>query len=206
MLRKAPARADEVRRGTPADLLVVGLGNPGEQYAGTRHNVGLEVVEVLARRHQAPLRKAKELALASEARLGAKRLTLAFPTTYYNDAGASVRQLCRRHGIDAPEALVVVHDELDLPPGKIRLKRGGGLAGNNGLKSIQAHLHHAEFLRVRVGIGKPPGRGVDWVLGRPSKADRVELDVAVQRAADAVEKILADGIDAAMQAYNRDDL
>ncbi len=206
MLRKAPARADEVRRGTPADLLVVGLGNPGEQYAGTRHNVGLEVVEVLARRHQAPLRKAKELALASEARLGLKRLTLAFPTTYYNDAGASVRQLCRRHGIDAPEALVVVHDELDLPPGKIRLKRGGGLAGNNGLKSIQAHLHHAEFLRVRVGIGKPPGRGVDWVLGRPSKADRVELDVAVQRAADAVEKILADGIDAAMQVYNRDDL
>lgn len=206
MLRKAPARADEVRRGTPADLLVVGLGNPGEQYAGTRHNVGLEVVEVLARRHQAPLRKAKELALASEARLGVKRLTLAFPTTYYNDAGASVRQLCRRHGIDAPEALVVVHDELDLPPGKIRLKRGGGLAGNNGLKSIQAHLHHAEFLRVRVGIGKPPGRGVDWVLGRPSKADRVELDVAVQRAADAVEKILADGIDAAMQVYNRDDL
>jgi len=206
MLRKAPARADEARRGTPADLLVVGLGNPGEQYAGTRHNVGLEVVELLARRHQAPLRKSKELALASEARLGAKRLTLAFPTTYYNDAGSSVRQLCRRHGIDAPEALVVVHDELDLPPGKIRLKRGGGLAGNNGLKSIQAHLHHAEFLRVRVGIGKPPGRGVDWVLGRPSKADRVELDVAVQRAADAVEKILADGIDAAMQVYNRDDL
>lgn len=206
MLRKAPARADEARRGTPADLVVVGLGNPGEQYAGSRHNVGLEVVELLSRRHRAPLRKAKELALAAEARLGAKRLTLAFPTTYYNDAGASVRQLCRRHGIEAPEALVVVHDELDLPPGKIRLKRGGGLAGNNGLKSIQAHLHHADFLRVRVGIGKPPGRGVDWVLGRPSKADRVELDVAVQRAADAVEKILADGVDAAMQVYNRDDL
>lgn len=206
MLRKAPARADEARRGTPADLVVVGLGNPGEQYVGSRHNVGLEVVELLSRRHRAPLRKARELALAAEARLGAKRLTLAFPTTYYNDAGASVRQLCRRHGIEAPEALVVVHDELDLPPGKIRLKRGGGLAGNNGLKSIQAHLHHADFLRVRVGIGKPPGRGVDWVLGRPSKADRVELDVAVQRAADAVEKILADGVDAAMQVYNRDDL
>ena len=206
MLRKAPARADEARRGTPADLVVVGLGNPGEQYVGSRHNVGLEVVELLSRRHRAPLRKARELALAAEARLGAKRLTLAFPTTYYNDAGASVRQLCRRHGIEAPEALVVVHDELDLPPGKIRLKRGGGLAGNNGLKSIQAHLHHADFLRVRVGIGKPPGRGVDWVLGRPSKADRVELDVAVQRAADAVEKILADGVDAAMQVYTRDDL
>jgi len=206
MLRKPRPKADEPRRGTAADLLVVGLGNPGEQYQGTRHNVGLEVVELLARRHHSPLRKARELALVSEARLGAKRLTLAFPTTYYNDAGASVRQLCRRHGIESPEALVVVHDELDLPPGKIRLKRGGGLAGNNGLKSIQAHLHQADFLRVRIGIGKPPGRGVDWVLGRPSKGDRVELDVAVERAADAVEKILDAGIDAAMAVYNRDDL
>lgn len=206
MLRKALARADEARRGTPADLLVVGLGNPGEQYAGSRHNVGLEVVELLARRHQSPLRRAKELALVGEARIGTKRVALAFPTTYYNDAGAAVRQLCRRHGIDDPDRLVVVHDELDLDPGRIKLKRGGGLAGNNGLKSIQAHLHHADFLRVRIGIGKPPGRGVDWVLGRPGKADRSELDVAVQRAADAVEKILDDGIDAAMAVYNRDDL
>ncbi len=206
MLRKSPARAEDARWGTPADLLVIGLGNPGEQYAGSRHNVGLEVLEALARRHHVALRKAKELATVAEVRLGVKRMALAFPTTYYNDAGAAVRQLWRRHGILTPEALVVVHDELDLPPGKIRLKRGGGLAGNNGLKSIQAHLHHADFLRVRVGIGKPPGRGVDWVLGRPSKADRVELDVAVERAADAVEKILEDGVDAAMVIYNRDDL
>jgi PTH1 family peptidyl-tRNA hydrolase len=217
VLRKARPRADEPRRGTPADLLVVGLGNPGETYAGSRHNVGLEVVDLLARRHHGTLKRSKELAIVAEVRVGAgrpdgpKRLVLAFPTTYYNDAGASVRQLCRRHGIESPEALVVVHDELDLPPGKLRLKRGGGLAGNNGLRSIQAHLHHADFLRVRVGIGKPPGqtangKGADWVLGRPSKADRVELDVAVERAADAVERILEDGIDAAMQVYNRDDV
>ena len=206
MLGKARPKADEGRRGTPADLLVVGLGNPGEQYAGSRHNVGLEVVDLLARRLGSPLRKAKEQALVAEARLGPRRVTLAFPTTYYNDAGVAVQLLCRRHGVDDAERLVVVHDELDLPPGRIRLKRGGGLAGNNGLRSIQAHLHSADFLRVRLGIGKPPGRGVDWVLGRPSKADRVELDVAVERAADAVERIAVDGIDAAMVVYNRDDL
>jgi len=206
MLGKARPKADDGRRGTPADLLVVGLGNPGEQYAGSRHNVGLEVVDLLARRLGSPLRKSKEQALVAEARLGTRRVTLAFPTTYYNDAGVAVQLLCRRHGVDDAERLVVVHDELDLPPGRIRLKRGGGLAGNNGLRSIQAHLHTADFLRVRLGIGKPPGRGVDWVLGRPSKADRVELDVAVERAADAVERIAADGIDAAMVVYNRDDL
>lgn len=205
MLGKAKQRADEGRRGTPADLLVVGLGNPGEQYAGSRHNVGWEVVAELARRHRGALRRSKEQALVAETRIGDRRVTLAEPLTYYNDAGVAVRQLCRRHGIDDAAALLVVHDELDLPPGRIRLKRGGGLAGNNGLRSIQAHLHTADFLRVRLGIGKPPGRGADWVLGRPSKADRVELDVAVQRAADAVEMILAQGIDAAMGVYNRDE-
>ena len=204
MLRKARTRADEPRRGTPADLLVVGLGNPGEQYAASRHNVGCEVVQLLARRHGGTLKRSKELALATEVRVGLKRLALAFPTTYYNESGNAVRLLCHRHGIEEPERLVLVHDELDLPPGTIRLKRGGGLAGNKGLKSVEAHLHHADFLRVRIGIGKPPGQGADWVLGRPSKADRVLLDVAVERAADAVEKILDDGIDAAMQLYNRD--
>ena len=206
VLRRVPARRDSARRGTPADLLVIGLGNPGEQYAGSRHNVGHEVVERLARRHQGALKRSKELALVSEVRVGPKRVTLAFPTTYYNDSGASARQLCHRHGIESPESLVVVHDELDLAPGRLQLKRGGGLAGNKGLKSIEAHLHHADFLRIRIGIGKPAGQGADWVLGRPSKADRVELDVAVERAADAVEKILEDGMDAAMQIYNRADL
>ncbi len=184
----------------------MGLGNPGEQYANSRHNVGLEVVSLLARRHHGTLKRSKELALVSEVRIDAKRVTLAFPTTYYNDSGSAVRMLCHRHGIESPEALLIVHDEMDLPPGRLQLKRGGGLAGNKGLKSIEAHLHHTDFLRIRIGIGKPPNAGVDWVLGRPSKADRVELDVAVERAADAVEKILADGIDAAMQIYNRSEL
>lgn len=194
------------RRGTPADLLVVGLGNPGREYEGTRHNVGVEVVERLARRHNGSLKRAKELAAVAELRVGAKRLVVAFPHTFMNESGQSVRQLARRHGIDVPERLVVVHDELDLEPGRLKLKRGGGLAGHNGLKSIKAHLHTDAFLRIRIGIGKPPGRGVDWVLSRPGKADRLELDVAVERAADAVECMLDGGFDAAMQQYNRDDL
>ena len=206
VLRKVTARGEGARRGTPADLLVVGLGNPGETYAGSRHNVGLEVVLLLAGRHHSPLKRSRENALVGEARIGSKRVTLAFPTTFYNESGRAVGQLCRRHGIESPEALLIVHDELDLEPGRIRLKRGGGLAGNNGLKSIQAHLHHADFSRVRIGIGKPSGQGVDWVLGRPAKADRLLLDVAVARAADAVERILDDGIESAMQIYHRDDL
>lgn len=204
--RLRPKAATEPRRGTPADLLVVGLGNPGRQYAGTRHNVGAEVVELLARRGGESLRRSKELAVVAERRVGTARLALAVPLTYYNEAGQAARLLVRRHGIEEPDRLLVVHDELDLPTGKLRLKRGGGLAGNNGLRSLQAHLHHADFCRLRIGIGKPPGQGADWVLSRPSKAERVELDVAVERAADAVELILDQGVDAAMQQVNRNDL
>jgi PTH1 family peptidyl-tRNA hydrolase len=192
------------RTGTPADLLVVGLGNPGAEYAGTRHNVGAEVVEILAKRHGGQLKKAKEKALVAEVLLGPKRVTLAFPITYMNESGQAVGPLVRRHGIDDLHRLVIVHDELDLPVGRLRVKVGGGLAGNNGLRSIKAHLKSDEFVRVRIGIGKPPSadRGADHVLRRPSKAEREELAVMCERAADAVETILADGADAAMARFN----
>jgi PTH1 family peptidyl-tRNA hydrolase len=192
------------RRGTPADLLVVGLANPGAEYAGTRHNVGGEVVQLLAERHGARLRKGKERAMADEVTVGGKRLALAIPLTYMNLSGESVAPLVRRHGIDDPHHLVIVHDELDLPVGTLRVKVGGGLAGNNGLKSVKAHLHTDDFVRVRIGIGKPPGKaqGADHVLKRPSKADRAELDVVVQEAADAVECVLAEGPDVAMNRFN----
>lgn len=198
-------RGDEAaRRGTPADLLVVGLGNPGAEYVGTRHNVGAEVVELLADRHGGRLRAGKERALSDEVRIGGHRVALAFPQTYMNLSGESVRLLVKRHGIDDPARLVVVHDELDLPVGRLKVKLGGGLAGNNGLKSIKAHLGTDGFARVRIGVGKPPGRqsGADHVLRRPGKAERAELDVVVQEAADAVEAILADGLEAAMNRYN----
>ncbi len=192
------------RRGTPADLLVVGLGNPGSEYEGTRHNVGAEVIELLAARHGAKLRKGKERAMVDEVVVGGRRLALAIPMTYMNLSGEAVAPLVRRHGIEDPHRLVIVHDELDLPVGRLKVKLGGGLAGNNGLKSVKAHLHTDDFARVRIGIGKPPGRaeGVDHVLKRPGKRDRAELDVVVVEAADAVELILSDGIDAAMHRFN----
>jgi PTH1 family peptidyl-tRNA hydrolase len=194
----------EARRGTPADLLVVALGNPGAEYAGTRHNVGVEVIELLAARHGGKLKRAKERALAGEVRIGDKRVALAFPQTYMNLSGESVAPLVRRHGITDPNRLVIVHDEIDLPVGRIKIKVGGGLAGHNGLKSIKAHLHTDDFVRIRIGVGRPPGQkmGADHVLKRPGKADRAELDVVVQEAADAVEMILTDGVEAAMNRYN----
>ncbi|MCU1497952.1 MAG: aminoacyl-tRNA hydrolase [Acidimicrobiales bacterium] len=197
-------RSSSERRGTPADLLVVGLGNPGAEYAGTRHNVGADVVALLAERHGGRLKLGKERALSAEVRVGSHRVALAFPQTYYNDAGLAVAALVRRHGIEDLHRLVVVHDEMDLPVGKLKVKLGGGLAGNNGLKSIKAHLHDDDFVRVRLGIGKPPGRqqGVDHVLKRPGKADRAELDLVITEAADAVELILTEGTEAAMTRYN----
>jgi PTH1 family peptidyl-tRNA hydrolase len=197
MLRRA------ARTGTPADLLVVGLGNPGSEYERTRHNVGAEVVQLLARRHGGRLRKGKERALVDEVRVGSARLALAVPLTYMNDSGQAVALLVRRFGVE-PERLVVVHDELDLPTAVLRVKEGGGLAGHNGLRSIKSHLHSDAFLRVRIGVDKPRSKevGADHVLDRFSKRDRAQVDVAIEDAADAVELILTEGVDAAMNRYN----
>lgn len=150
------------------------------------------------------MRKGRELALVDEVRVGGHRLALAFPQTYMNESGMAVAPLVRRFGIDDPSRLVVVHDELDLPVGRIRVKVGGGLAGHNGLKSIKAHLHTDAFCRVRIGIGKPPGRreGVDHVLRAPGRAERELLAVAIEEAADAVEAIMAEGPAAAMNRFN----
>jgi PTH1 family peptidyl-tRNA hydrolase len=120
---------------------------------------------------------------------------------YMNDSGASVRSLATRFGIDQPASIVIVHDELDLPPGTVRLKAGGGMAGHNGLRSVQSHLHSSDFLRVRIGVGKPPSaaQGAAHVLRRPPRAVRELLAASVQTAAEAVERIATDGMDAAVQ-------
>ena len=192
------------RTGTPADLLAVGLGNPGADYVGTRHNIGVEVVELLASRHGGRLKLSRERALIAELRVGAGRLVVAVPTTYMNLSGEAVRPLVRRHGIEDLVRLVVVHDELDLAVGQIKLKLGGGTAGHNGLKSVQAHLGVADFARIRIGVGKPPGReaGADYVLKRPGKAERQLLDVNVELAADAVEAMMVEGFDRVMNRLN----
>jgi PTH1 family peptidyl-tRNA hydrolase len=186
------------------DLLVVGLGNPGAEYARTRHNVGAEVVELLARRHGGSLKKGRDRALVGDVRIGGRRVELAIPITYMNESGMAVGPLVRRHQVGLDQ-LVIVHDELDLPPAVLRVKVGGGLAGHNGLRSIVAHLKSQDFVRVRIGVGKPPGgptKGADHVLRRFSKAEREQMDVTVEEAADAVELIVTDGPDAAMNRYN----
>jgi len=195
---------DRERRGTPADLLVVGLGNPGEEYRGTRHNLGADTVALLAERHGATLRRGKERSLAGEAHIGERRIALAVPLTYMNLSGEAVRMLTRRYGVDDPGNVVIVHDELDLEPARVKVKVGGGLAGHNGLKSIKQHLGTDAFVRVRIGVGKPDGRmqGADHVLRRPGKTEREELAVAVEEAADAVELIVAEGAAAAMNRVN----
>lgn len=189
------------------DLLVLGLGNPGDRYTGTRHNVGADTVAELARRHGARLKAdGKVSSQVCDIRLGSGRVVLAVPTTFMNESGRAAAALVRRCGIDDLSRLVVVHDELDLEPGRMKVKLGGGLAGHNGLRSIHDHLHSADFVRVRLGVGKPPGgpgRGADWVLSKVRGKAREDLDVMVSEAADAVECIAADGVDAAMQWCNQ---
>lgn len=218
-----------------ADLLVVGLGNPGAEYAGTRHNLGAETVLLVARRESVSLRPERGTSSATALlRRDGRALVLAVPQTYMNDSGLAVRSLARRYLLDSrgagtatgtgagtageagaatagaggggfdPGALVVVHDELDLEPGVVRIKVGGGTAGNNGLRSIQSHLRHLDFTRVRIGIGKPQGRGsgVEHVLRRPGRKDREVFDIAVEMAADAVECIFSEGVPVAMNRFN----
>lgn len=183
----------------------MGLGNPGPRYAKTRHNVGADVVARLAERHGERLRPGKELAQVAEVRVDGKRLALAFPQTFMNESGRSVARLVHRFKVDDLTRLVIVHDELDLPLGTVRVKVGGGLAGHNGLRSIKAWLRSDEFLRVRIGIGKPPGGkdgGVDHVLSVPSRLDRRALEAAVETAADAVEMVLAQGVGVAQTEFN----
>lgn len=197
-----------MRRTTPFDWLIVGLGNPGKEYARTRHNVGQEVVTELARRRGDTLRSGRDNALVAESRFGegpdGERGVLAFPLTYMNESGQAVRALVRRYGIDDPARIVVVHDELDLPPTLVRVKVGGGLAGHNGLRSLVQHLGTQDFVRVRIGVGKPPSKeaGAGHVLSRLPSKQRELYDVAVQEAADAVELIVVEGADAAMRRYN----
>ena len=193
------------RSGSAADLLVVGLGNPGDEYARTRHNAGRWVVDELVRRHDGRLRRARRLqAAVCEVRVLQRRMAVAAPVTWMNESGRAVAPLVRRFGIRDLERLVVVHDELDLPVGRLKVKIGGGLAGHKGLVSIRAHLRSDSFTRVRVGVGKPDmtPKGGEYVLKRPGRAEQAELERTVARAADAVECFLEHGLEATMNRFN----
>jgi len=196
------------RRGSEFDFLIVGLGNPGTKYSRTRHNVGFEAIELLATRLNATLKAGRDRALFAEVNTTAnaqtKHLLLAMPTTFMNESGNAVGPLARRYAISDPLKIIVVHDELDLEPGVVKIKSGGGLAGHNGLASITQHLKTQDFLRVRIGVGKPPSKeqGGDHVLSKIPARERELLDISVQVAADAVQLIVAEGLDAAMRNIN----
>lgn len=183
---------------TSGTFLVVGLGNPGKQYAGNRHNVGAMVADVLAGRLGSGFRSHKAGADAVEGRLGRHRIIVAKPRSYMNLSGAAASGLARFFSIE-PARVIAVHDDLDLPPSTIRVKRGGGEGGHNGLRSMSASLGTRDYLRVRFGIGRPPGRmdPADFVLRDFSAAERKELPVDLEHAADAVELLVQEGLEAA---------
>jgi PTH1 family peptidyl-tRNA hydrolase len=187
------------------DWLVVGLGNPGPEYAGTRHNVGAMVVDVLADRLGARFRSHRARADVAEGRLvpGGPKLVLAKPRTYMNESGGPVAGLAGFFKIPL-DRLVVVHDELDLPAGSMRIKAGGGDNGHNGLRSLRRSLGSGEFLRLRFGIGRPPGSmdPAAFVLRPFAKAERESLPVDLERAADAVGALASEGLDRAQNEYN----
>jgi PTH1 family peptidyl-tRNA hydrolase len=184
-------------------FLVVGLGNPGLKYAATRHNSGFLVLDLLAQRVGGKFKSHRANADVVETRLAGEPVVLVKPRSYMNESGGPVVGVARFYKVPV-ERIIVVHDELDLPFSTLRLKRGGGDGGHNGLKSISASMSSKEYVRVRFGIGRPPGRQdpADYVLREWSAAERKVLDVDVDRAADAVELVLQSGLEAAQNTYH----
>ncbi len=185
--------------------VIAGLGNPGTKYAGNRHNVGFMIVERFAELHGGGPFREKFSGHFTRVRVGSEDAVLLKPATYMNLSGRSVQAALAFFKVE-PGALVVVHDELDLPFGTLRVKSGGGLAGHNGLKSIKESCGSSDFLRLRVGVGRPRGgRGAGHVLSDFSKEESAELPDVVERASSALEDILQRGVQAAMNLHNRKD-
>jgi peptidyl-tRNA hydrolase, PTH1 family len=183
--------------------LVVGLGNPGPKYADTRHNVGFAVVERLAARAGERFKAHRGLADVAEGRLAGTRVVLAKPRSYMNVSGGPVAAVLRYYAVE-PATMIVVHDDLDLAFGTIRLKLGGGEGGHNGLRSISQSLGTRDYLRARFGIGRPPGRmdPADYVLRRFSVGERPEVELAVELCADAVAGLLTDGLEPTQNRFH----
>jgi len=184
--------------------LLVCLGNVGEQYEGTRHNVGFEVADELAEREGIPLQRLKHRALTNTAELGGQRVLIMKPVTYMNLSGEAAGEAARFYKVPADHVLVVC-DDVSLPVGKVRIRKGGSAGGHNGLKNLIAHLGTDQFPRIRIGVGQKPHPEydlADWVLGKFQGEDRKAMDAAVKKAADAVECLLKEGPDRAMNKFN----
>jgi len=184
--------------------LIVGLGNPGRQYHGTRHNVGFEVIELLAKRHLIHVKARRSRAVVGEGRIEEEDIVLARPMTFMNLSGEAVGGLARRHRV-APEDILVVYDDMNLPLGKLRIRARGSSGGHNGMKSIIHSLGSEEFPRIRLGIGSPDRReAIEHVLSRFKRAEMPAVREMVERAADAVETYLRDGPEPTMNTFNAD--
>lgn len=185
--------------------LIVGLGNPGPRYEATRHNVGQMVIDELAARRSETLRAHKAQARVAETwlRPGSAKIVLAKPNSFMNVSGGPVSALAQFYGVP-PERVIIVHDEIDIPFDTIKLKIGGGHGGHNGVRDVAKALGTAEFARVRVGVGRPPGRqdAADWVLDPFGSTERPQLPLLVSDAADAVETVVAEGLLAAQQRFH----
>ena len=185
--------------------LIAGLGNPGPAYAANRHNAGFLTADLLGARAGARFKAGKFRTLAAEGKLAGQSVTIIKPLTFMNESGGPVTGVSGFYRL-GPEQLVVIHDELDLPFGTVRLKLGGGDNGHNGLRSVTTHLGTREYYRVRIGIGRPPGRmdPAAYVLRDFAAAERKELPIVLDRAADAVEALLSDGLAVAQNAFHGD--
>ena len=184
--------------------LIVGLGNMGGEYDHTRHNVGFDTVDALADRLDIPVQRLKYKALTNTAVISGEKVLLMKPVTFMNLSGEAVEQAASFYKVP-PEHILVISDEVALPPGKLRIRPSGSAGGHNGLKNIIAHLHSDQFPRIRVGVGQKPHPDydmADWVLGRPQGEDRKAIDDAVSRAAQAVECVVREGTDRAMNKFN----
>ena len=185
--------------------LIVGLGNPGRQYEATRHNMGFDTIDELVEKHRIPQAGVKFNAMYGRGIIGGERVILMKPLSYMNLSGGPVRQMADYFKIDPETELIVIYDDIDLDPGQLRIRKQGSAGGHNGMKDLIRQLGTQKFLRVKVGVGaKPNGWDLaDYVLGRFSASERKLVDEAIGCAADAVEMILSQGADAAMNEYNR---
>ncbi len=197
-------RSGRGRKQSAPDLIVMGLGNPGPEYEGTRHNAGFWAIDALSARHSIPLSDRRRTCALGKGAADGHRVVLAKPRTYVNESGLAARYLLDRFKV-GPERLLVVYDDMDLPPGKLRLKTGGGPGGHNGMKSIVAAVGDRGFPRLRIGVGRPGSGGddIDHVLGPPAQPERRLIDQGVACVSEIVAGIFTDGMDRTMDWVNR---